>query len=192
MQFQFICFFLFCLSIFSTPATTGKTFLIKENSRSRSGGGAGAEYITFSNSYEIKPNEGSVKFSCIYYMTLCLVVYTIRLYVSRASLVAWKIKNLPAMLWRSRFDPWVGKIPWRRDWQPTPVFLPGKSHGQRNLAGYSPRGRKESDTTERPTLSTFHTLYNSVFKVKNKTLVGKRDSNKYKWLERNTSIWCLV
>ena len=34
--------------------------------------------------------------------------------------------------------PWVGKIPWRRKWQPTPVFLPGKSHGQRSLAGYSP------------------------------------------------------
>ena len=47
-----------------------------------------------------------------------------------------------------RFDPWVRKIPWRRAWQPTPVFLPGKPHGQRNLAGYSPWGRKEMDTTE--------------------------------------------
>ena len=44
---------------------------------------------------------------------------------------------------------WVMKIPWRRKWQPTPVFLPGKSHGQRNLVCYSPWGRKESDTTER-------------------------------------------
>ena len=50
---------------------------------------------------------------------------------------------------RSRFDPWVGKVPWRRKRQPTPVFLPGKSHGQRSLAGYSSRGRKQSDTTER-------------------------------------------
>ena len=49
---------------------------------------------------------------------------------------------------RPRFDPWVGKIPWRRKWQPTPVFLPGESHGQRSLAGYSPYGCKESDTTE--------------------------------------------
>ena len=49
---------------------------------------------------------------------------------------------------RSRFNPWVRKIPWRRKWQPTPVFLPGKSHGQRSLAGYSPRGHKESDTIE--------------------------------------------
>ena len=46
---------------------------------------------------------------------------------------------------RHRFNSWVGKVPWRRKWQPTPVFLPGKSHGQRSLAGYSPWGRKESD-----------------------------------------------
>ena len=37
-----------------------------------------------------------------------------------------------------KFDPWVGKIPWRRKWQPTPVFLPGKSHEQRSLVGHSP------------------------------------------------------
>ena len=43
---------------------------------------------------------------------------------------------------RHGLDPWVGKIPWRRKWQPTPLFLPGKSHGQRSLEGYSPRGRK--------------------------------------------------
>ena len=49
--------------------------------------------------------------------------------------------------WRATFSPWVGKIPWRRKWQPTPVFLPGKFHGQRSLAGYSPWGHKESDTT---------------------------------------------
>ena len=46
------------------------------------------------------------------------------------------------------FDRWVGKIPWERKWQPTPVFLPGESRGQRSLAGYSPWGRKESETTE--------------------------------------------
>ena len=50
---------------------------------------------------------------------------------------------------RHRFDPWVGKIPWRRKWQPTLVFLPGKSHGQRSVASYSPWGCKELDTTER-------------------------------------------
>ena len=49
---------------------------------------------------------------------------------------------------RCKFDPWVRKIPWRRKWQPTPVFLPGKSHGQRGLLGYSPQGKKKSDMTE--------------------------------------------
>ena len=49
---------------------------------------------------------------------------------------------------RHGFDPWVGKIPWSRKWQPAPVFLPGKSHGQRSQAGYSPWGCRESDTTE--------------------------------------------
>ena len=48
---------------------------------------------------------------------------------------------------RHGFNPWFGKIPWRRKWQPTPVFLPGKYHGQRSLAGYSPWGCKESDMT---------------------------------------------
>ena len=49
---------------------------------------------------------------------------------------------------RRGFDPWVRKTPWRRAWQPTPVFLPGESHGQRSLERYSPQGRKESDTAE--------------------------------------------
>ena len=49
---------------------------------------------------------------------------------------------------RCRFDPWVRKIPWRRAWQPIPVVLPGKSHGQRSLVGNSPSGDKESDRTE--------------------------------------------
>ena len=52
---------------------------------------------------------------------------------------------------RHRFHPWVEKIPWRRKWQPTPVFLPGKSHGQRSLVGCGPLGHRESDTTERLT-----------------------------------------
>ena len=49
---------------------------------------------------------------------------------------------------RCGFKPWVGKIPWRRAGQPTPVFLPGESHGQRSLVGYSPRGCKELDMIE--------------------------------------------
>ena len=57
------------------------------------------------------------------------------------------VKCLPAS-GRPRFDPQVGKIPWRRKWQPTPVLLPGKFHGQRTLVGYSLWGCKELDTTE--------------------------------------------
>ena len=66
--------------------------------------------------------------------------------------VTWKlsgsvVKNLLAMQETCRrcgFDPWVGKILWRGKWQPTPVFLPGESHGQGSLVGYSPQGHKES------------------------------------------------
>ena len=55
-------------------------------------------------------------------------------------------------------DPWVRKIPWNRKWHPTQVVLPGKFHGQRNLVGYSPWGRRESDTTERQSTHTSKTL----------------------------------
>ena len=57
------------------------------------------------------------------------------------------VKNPPANAGDTGFDPWVGKIPWRRKWHPTPVFLPGESHGQRSPVGCSPWGRRESDTT---------------------------------------------
>ena len=49
---------------------------------------------------------------------------------------------------RHGFSPWVGKITWSRKWQPTPEFLPGKSHGQRSLAGYIVHGAAELDMTE--------------------------------------------
>ena len=65
--------------------------------------------------------------------------------------MAQLVKNLSAQFRRHKrcgLDPWVRTIPWRRKWQPTPVFLPRKSHGQRSLVGYSPWGHKESDTTE--------------------------------------------
>ena len=67
-----------------------------------------------------------------------------------ASQVALVVKNPPAEAGDERlgFDPWVRKIPWRRAWQPTPVFLPGESHRQRSLVGCSPEGCTESDTTE--------------------------------------------
>ena len=50
--------------------------------------------------------------------------------------------------WRLGFDPWVGKIPWRKKWQSIQVFLPGKFHGLRNLVGYSPQSSKKSDISE--------------------------------------------
>ena len=53
---------------------------------------------------------------------------------------------------RCGFGPWVGKIPWRRVWPPFPLLLLRESHGQRNLAGYSPWGRTELDMTELLTL----------------------------------------
>ena len=59
-------------------------------------------------------------------------------------------KNLPAA--QPRFDTWVRKKRWRREWQPTPVFLPRKPHGQRSLAGNSPWSRRELNMTEQRTL----------------------------------------
>ena len=69
------------------------------------------------------------------------------------------VKNLPANAGDTGgVYLWVGKIPWRRKWQPTPVFWPGKSHGQRSLEGYSPWGRKESDTAEQQLSVHFSSL----------------------------------
>ena len=67
-------------------------------------------------------------------------------------LLRWLSGEEPAYQCRTHkrhgFDPWIGKIPWRKAWQPTPVFWPGESHGQRSLVGYSPQGHAESDVTE--------------------------------------------
>ena len=63
--------------------------------------------------------------------------------------VAVVVKNPPANAEDTKrcvFDPWVGKIPWRRKWQSTPVFMPGESHGQRSLAGYTVHGVAKSQT----------------------------------------------
>ena len=72
---------------------------------------------------------------------------------------------------RPRFQPWVRKITWRRKWQPTPVLLPGKSHGRRSLICYNPWARKESDTTE-----WLHLKGNYIIK---KTNVGKHYADNY-------------
>ena len=57
------------------------------------------------------------------------------------------------------FNPWIGKLPWRRKWQLAPVFLPGESHGWRSLVGYSPQGHKELDMTERFHFTSLHFPY---------------------------------
>ena len=79
---------------------------------------------------------------------------------SQVVLVAMNPPATPGDINRWGFDPRVGKIPWRRAWQPTPVFSPGEFHRQRSLAGYSPWGRKEWDTTE--VLSTHTKLFKSL------------------------------
>ena len=61
------------------------------------------------------------------------------------------------------FDPWVGKIPWRRKWKPIPEFLPGKSHRQRSLVGYNPWGHKELDTTGQLNNSNIKKIIGMVF-----------------------------
>ena len=73
--------------------------------------------------------------------------YVLHLTQKWASFVAQIVKN-HLQCKRPRFNLWVGKIPWIRKWQPTPVSLPGEFYGQRRLVGYSPRGHKETDTDE--------------------------------------------
>ena len=70
-----------------------------------------------------------------------------------ASLVAQLVKNLPTMQ-ETWFDPWFRKTPWRREWLPAPVFLPGESHGQSSLVAYSPQSHNELDMTEQLSTQT--------------------------------------
>ena len=92
--------------------------------------------------------------SYLTFLCLCFLSYKIRVIrVSRgfpggsnSKGSAWNVGDLGLILV-------VGKIPWRKEWHPTPVFLPGEFHGQKSLVGYSPWGRKESDMTE--SLSTY-------------------------------------
>ena len=66
---------------------------------------------------------------------------------------------------RHGFDPWVGKILWRRKWQPTPVLLPEKSHRQRSLAGYSTEGCQESESTEHARIVVKVTSYKTCLQL---------------------------
>ena len=92
-------------------------------------------------------------------------------------------KELTCQWKRPGFDPWVRKIPWRRKWLPTPVFLPGEFHGQRSLAVYSPWDCKELDTIEwlihvpRATLTSDYLVTNSSV-----TMDSLRSNNLLEWL----------
>ena len=79
-------------------------------------------------------------------------------------LSGWRIHLQCRRHRRHAFDPWVRKIPWRRKWKSTPIFLLGKSHGQRSLAGYTPWGHRESDMTYEK-ITTMHR--NISFRIKN-------------------------
>ena len=79
------------------------------------------------------------KYNCTYLKYVTWWFHFKRPYCEHLGLPRWlSAKESACQCRRHGFDPWVGRIPWRRKCQPTPVFLPGKSHGQRSLAGYSP------------------------------------------------------
>ena len=102
-----------------------------------------SQYIWMSNHHILyyTLNQNGIHRACVWRALECSS------FPLRVSLVAQRVKRLPAMQ-----ETWIrslgGEDPWRRQWQPTPVFLPGESHEWRSLVGCSPWGRKESDTTE--------------------------------------------
>ena len=110
---------------------------------------------------------------------LIFIIYVYRVFYGvnlPASLVAHMVKNLPAMQ-ETRVRSLGQEDPWRRTWQPTPVFLPGESHGQRILVGYSPWGRKESDMTERlSSVTIFIKIYFLSFHSLSKFLIFQQFS----------------
>ena len=104
-----------------------------------------------------------MKGKATFYGYICLFVLII-VYILYPSGLPWwfRWQRICLQCGRPRFDPWVRKILWRRKWKPTPLFLPGESHGQRSLAGCSPWGFKESDTTEQlsiPIILVFYYLF---------------------------------
>ena len=83
---------------------------------------------------------------------------------------------------RHGFNSWAEKIPWSRKWQPIPIFLPEKSHGQRSLAGYSPWGHKELDTTKHACKGTCHAKMGSI-KDRNGMDLTEAEAIKKRWQE---------
>ena len=115
------------------------------------------------------------------------------------------LASLVAQWWRTHLqcsrcgiDPWVRKIPWRREWLPIPVFLPGEFHGQRSLVGYSPRGHKRVRhdwATKRAHIRMHHThththTHTHIFPLRDTKAAPvstKKKKKIYSWLEDSTS-----
>ena len=93
--------------------------------------------------------------------------------ILRASQVLLVVKNLPANAGDMGLIRELGRFPWRRAWQPTPVFLPGKSHEQISLAGYSPWDRQESDPTEATEHTHTHMPLKRIRKILQKEEIEK-------------------
>ena len=103
----------------------------------------------------------------------------------KASFIAQLVKSVPTI--KPGFNSWVGKIPWRRTWQPTPVLLPGESHGQRSLEGYSPWGRKSGTRLSDQAHSTHteqHVAFFSLNHSRRKLKEAKR-SCPWSWATRD-------
>ena len=82
-------------------------------------------------------------------LSLDFIIWKKGIVIPASGLLRWLSgKESACQCRRLGLSPWVGKIPWRRKWQPTMLYLPQESHGQRSLVGYSPQGHKELDTTE--------------------------------------------
>ena len=115
------------------------------------------EFICFRNNLEDGRGRGADEAQLVLrnrvmriwgFIILFLIFLSLLIYFDSGAVVKSLPVNAEDGHERQRFDPWVGKISWSRKWQPTPVFLLGKSYGQRCLAGLSARGLKESDKTE--------------------------------------------
>ena len=91
-------------------------------------------------------------------------------------------KESACQCWRPGFDPWVGRIPRRRKWQPTPIFFPRETHGQGSLVGYSPWDCKESDTTEQ---LHFHIKWPIGLFLETTSQEGPKDRNNYRDIEHS-------
>ena len=92
------------------------------------------------------------KYCWFFIFLICSCEISFILWSIRPSLVSQLVNNPPAVQ-ETGFNPWVGKVPWTREWLPTPAFWPGEFHGQKSLSGYRPWGQKESDMTEWLSLS---------------------------------------